>query len=469
MSRKSRETLFICQFTDKILKVVKCVSVSGQRKLFVACEALEADQKGIAEALKRVLLKLGYNNDQVIISLPRIQSTCRYLRVPAQQPAEIEGIVSLQASHYLPYPADELITGYQIISTDTQGYSYINLIITHRDVVEKNLELFKELKAKDINIVLSSYGLSRVYNYLNPKEAHPVMIIDIDSEWVELAIVLGEKVLFSRSFRLSEREDWDTLFINEIKKTKDAYLKDVSKESPGKIIVTGVESIVLRCVQLLKEKASVNVEILDFANSIQFSKNLLEVIRNSDKSFASLIGLGLLGKIEALNLIPAQIKEQARRANQRKESLKLILSIVGIILILAAAVFKNVDNKTNYLQQLAAKLDKIETQAKPLEDIENRISLIERQSQELSLSLEVLRELHQVVPIEISLNNFIYQEDGQVTLRGQSPKMQLIFAFVSKLEQSPVFKNFEIKVKYATEKKITMGKVVNFEIGCFKK
>ncbi|MBU0709633.1 MAG: pilus assembly protein PilM [Candidatus Omnitrophica bacterium] len=469
MSRKSRKTLFICQFTDKILKVVKCVSVSGQRKLFVACEALEADQKGIAEALRRVLLKLGYNNDQIIISLPRIQSTCRYLRVPAQQPAEIEGIVSLQASHYLPYPAGELVTGYQLISTDTQGYSYINLVITHKDVVERNLDLFKGFKERNISIILSSYGLSRLYNLLHPKEARPVMIMDIDQEWVELAIVLGEKVLFSRSFRLSDREDWGILFINEIKKTQDAYLKDVSKEPPVKIVITGVQSTALRCVELLKEKVRVDVEILDLRNKIKFSNSLLDRISKSDNSFVSLIGLGLLGKPESLNLIPLEIKEQARKTGQRKESMKLILSILGIIFVLSLAVFKNLDNKSGYLRQLVTELDKIESQAKPLEDMENRLNLIERQSQEPSLSLEVLHELYRVLPNMISLNNFIYEEDKQVTLRGQSPQMNSIFDFISRLEQSLVFSNFEVKVKYATQKKASMEEFVNFEIVCLKK
>ncbi|MFH1355018.1 MAG: PilN domain-containing protein [Candidatus Omnitrophota bacterium] len=469
MGHKFKKSLFICQLTDKILKVIKCESLNGQKVSLNALEVSGVGPEGFRDSLKKIFLKLGYDNEGVLISLPRIQSTCRYLKIPAQKPAEIEGIVNLQAAHYLPYPAGELITGYQLISTDTQGYSYINLVIAHKDVVEKNLDLFKGFKERNISIVLSSYGLSGLYHYLYPKEVRPVMIMDIDQEWVEIAIASGKKLLFSRSFRLSDREDWGILFINEIKKTQDAYLKDVSKESPVKIVVSGVQSTALRCVELLKEKVRVDVEILELRNKIKFSNGLSDRISKSDNSFVSLIGLGILGKSESLNLLPLEIKAQARKIGQRKESLKLSVSILGIIFVLSLAVFKNLDNKSGYLRQLVIELDKIESQAKPLEDIENRINLIEKQTKEPSLSLEVLHELYKVLPNMISLNNFIYQEDKQVTLRGQSPQMNSIFDFISRLEQSSIFSNFEVKIKYATQKKTSIGEFVNFEIVCLKK
>lgn len=470
---KAKKAIFICQITENSLKVIKCL-LNNSKGEFVGLEneaiLSDIDSKNLTERLLQAFRKLEYNNNPVIISLPRSRVTCRYLKVPTEIPNEIEKIVSLQASRYLPYPINELITGYQIISSDKEGFSNVNLIIVHKDAIDYHIKMLQSLNIKNPKIILSSYGLCNLYNYIRPEDTKQVMIIDVDSQQAELAITSNQKLLFSRYFRFNRAEPgWKDLFIEEINKTRDAYSKEVSQDAPAKIILMGAGRILEELAPILNQRVNLPVEILSYDTKINLSENLLNSVLNSDASFASIIGLGLKDAEEALNLMPQDIKKEVKKVYLRKERLRLILSISFIALVLGLGIAKDLDNKAQYLDKLKIEINKIIKEAKLLEEIEKRFQFLESRSQKKPKSLEILYELHQVVSAGVSLINFSYEEDKQVVLRGQTSELNYVSNFVSGLQESPSFKSFNIKIKYATRKNTQTGELIDFEIVCSKK
>lgn len=474
MKAKEKKRIFICQITENSLRVVKCLFNHGAKRRFVGLEVEElpsdTDDRRLARRLNAVLDKLGYRDDSVIITLARSQATCRYFKVPTQAQDEIERIISLQAPRYLPYPAAELVTGYQTILSDKEGYSHINLVIVHNDIIEHILRIFQEVHIQNVRIILSSFGLCDFYYYIEPKEPGAVMLIDIDSHQVELAIVFRKKVLFSRWFKVDQlNPNWENLFIDEVNKTQDAYFKEVSQNAPAKIILTGRESKLRELAEPLRKQLTLPVEAFSCTKGINISENLREKILNYDYSFTSLIGLGLGKTEDSLNLLPQNIKAQVRKISRRDAYINLILYIIGIILLLGLGIARNLNSKAFYLEQLKSELDKITKEARPLEDIEKRFRLLQSRSEEGPSSLDLLYELYKSMPSRISLNSFSYEEGNQVVLHCQTAELNSVFEFVSKLENSQVFKNFNIKVRYATKKKTQAGEIVDVEIVCLKK
>ncbi len=467
-----KNLLFICQIAENALKVAKCLLANGNKYEFVALEEeavpSDIDYKAIAEKINQVFKKLDYSRNPVIVSLPRNQATCRYVKVPTQSLAEIEKIVSLQAPRYLPYPADELITGYQVISRDKDGYSNINLVIAHKSAIERYIKIFGELKATKLKIVLSSYGLANFYQHAHPDETGTAMIVDIDPRQIEVAVTSQKKMVFSRSFKFSgPGSGWEKLFTDEINKTRDAYLKETGGRAPDKIIVTGIASF-KDFVQVLNRDTGIAAEALSY-DGIGLSDNLLNKVSACGSSFASIIGLGLKNTEESLNLLPPGIKEGVKKTGRQKEALRIASFIAGIILVLALATLKNLDNKQLYLKQLKIEIDKISAEARPLEEIEKRIEFIGQRSRKGISGLDILYELQKSMPGEVSLINLTYEQDKHLILRGQTLELSRVFEFVSQLEKSAVFKNFNIKVRYATKKRIQAGEVIDFEIVCVKR
>lgn len=474
MKIKNGSVIFVCQVAEGLLKAAKCVAGPYSKREFAGLEVekipFNMDELGLTEKIKQLFKKLGYNNNPIIISLPRHQATCRYLKIPSINPQEIERISCLQAARYFPYPAVELVTGYQVVHTDKEGYSHINLLIAHKDVIERCIRLFKGFNAQKQAIVLSSYGVCNLYNYIKPSiEPRPVIIVDIDSQLVELVIVADKKVLFSRSFGLSRSQaNWGNVLIDEIKKTCNAYLKEVSSEPVSKIIIFNTAGAAKDFAEVIAKKASLPVEVLSCADKIKVSNQLLTGILNSENSFASLFGLGLEAIEDSLNLLPQDIKSKARNNSLKKKRFKVILLVLGVILISILGIAKSLDNKTKYLALLKAELHRIAKEAKPIEEMDKVLRLIDT-SGRLTLSvLDIFYELHKIIPGQVYLTNLNYEEDNQLILHGQSPVLEPVFVLVSGLEKSPEFKKFNIRVKYASQKKTQSNEVIDFEIICLK-
>lgn len=473
MKIKSESVIFICQVAEGILKASRCAGSQYSKREFTGLEVekipFDIEEKGLAEKIKQLFKKMGYINNPIVVSLPRHQATCRYLKVPSLIPQEIERILCLQAARYFPYPSVELVTGYEVIHTDKEGYSYINLLIAHKDIIERCIRLFKELKPGKLAIVLSSYGLCNLYNYLRPQiDPHPAIIVDIDSPLVELVIVFDKKVLFSRSFGLSlAQANWENILVDEINKTCNAYLKEVpSSESPGRIVILNAGKALEGLTAAIAKKTFFSVEILSYADKIKFSNRLPAGILSSPNSFAGILGLGLRGMADSLNLLPQEIKQELKNNSLKKERFKVILLISGIVLISALGMAKTLDNKISYLTLLKAELNRIAKEAKPVEDMDKTLRFMEGRGRQTLSVLDILYELHKVIPEQVYLTNFSYEENNQVILHGQVPELDAVFVFVSQLEKSPEFKNFDIRVKYASQKRAQSNEVIDFEIIC---
>jgi Tfp pilus assembly PilM family ATPase/Tfp pilus assembly protein PilN len=468
-----QNTVFIFQVTESSLKVIKCSSGNNSKRQFLglASELIpsDIDDTKLTERLIQVFKSLGYAHNPIIVSLARNKATCRYLKVPTHDPKEIDKIVTLQAPRYLPYPANELITGYQILSTDKEGYCDINLIIAHKDVIERYVKIFGELKTGKYSIILSSYGLTNFYNHIIPEKHEIAMVIDVDAQQAELIIICEGKVLFSRYFKADRSmAGWENLFTGEINKSRDAYLKEVSKDAPGKIFIAGSRNTCQGLSQILNIQTGLPVEILSH-EKIALPNNMLEKLSNTDNSFVSLVGLGLGDTEESLNLLPLDIKEGIRRLLRRKRYLQVISYISAIILIFGLGMAKNLDNKTIYLRRLKAELNKISKDAKPLEEIERRFRLLEGRAKKTTTGMDVLYEVHRTIPEGVVLVSLNYEEGNQVVLHGYTSELKSVFEFVSLLEKSPVFKKFNIKVRYASKKRTQSGEILDFEIVCSKK
>jgi len=67
--------------------------------------------------------------DSVTVIVSREKAMVRYMRLPAQDTSEIEKMVSFEITKQTPYSQDEITSDYEILSSDTEGYSEVMLVI----------------------------------------------------------------------------------------------------------------------------------------------------------------------------------------------------------------------------------------------------------------------------------------------------------------------------------------------------
>lgn len=470
MKDNEKRTVFIYQASEYSLKLVKFSSRGECLGVEVEPLASTLDSKQAIDKAVLLFNRLKYNKEPVIFSLPRSSVTCRYLKVPAGDDAQIEKIVTLQAGRYLPYPAGEVICGYQVISTDIKGYSQICIVVAHKQVIEDYMPLFGALKCRSFSVIVSSFGLYNVYRSIGNLQDEPVMLMDIDSRQIELAIVFKTGMLFSRAFKLDRAvfSNWEDIFIQEINMTIDAYLKESSRESISKVIVLAQDGIGNEFLAALHRRTRFNAEGLSYTKNIKCSAEASNRLLSSEYSFASLLGLGLMRLPESLNLIPDTVKGVNRNALLRRQYFHVALLIAAIFLFVCAALFRNLDSKAAYLYGLKSELNSISKEGAALDNLAQRMKVTHKRLSNVSC-VEILSGLCQVIPGKIALTNFTYNQDKELVLAGQTQELNSVFGLVSKMEESGVFKKFNIKVRYATQRRLRETEVVDFEIICLQK
>ncbi len=475
MKTKRKKIIFIFQLADGFLKAIKCLLFNDLEIEFAGLETepfdSDASDKELSMKATAILKKLKYRNERLVISLPRNLSACRYLKIPSHIPGEIEKIINLQAGRYLPYPASDLVTGYEIIQIDKEGYAHINLVIAHRDAIKKVLDLLSGLKSSKISICLSSYGVVNLYNHLIPKgDLNPVMVIDVDAYQAELVVISGGKLLFSRSFKLAHNSpNLRNLFLDEVNKSRNLYQREVMQEPAKKIYLIGSGENIHEYAAILKQQTSLTPEVLFYDKRISYSTDVSGKILETQSSLTSLIGLALEEMRPELNLLPSELKDKIKAATRKKEHLRLAVLIIAAILIGSLGVAKNFANKAEYLARLKTELNKVVKEAEPLERIDRRFKFMEGRLQRGASVLDVLYELNKVTPEGVSLDTFSYQDDNLIVLRGHAPELNLVFTFTAGLEEAAGFKDFSPKVRFATQKRTQAGEIIDFEIACFKK
>jgi len=144
-------------------------------------------------------------------------------------------------------------------------------------------------------------------------------------------VVAKDKLLFSRYLKVdSAEENWKDTFLDEINKTHDAYLKEVGRELPNKIILTGAEKVVRDLAPVLNLQAGLPVEVLSYQEKIALPDNILRIVANTDYSFVSVMGVALEEIEDSLDLTPQETKNEVKVDSARKERHKLAMSFVVI-------------------------------------------------------------------------------------------------------------------------------------------
>lgn len=466
-------TIFIFQISDKYLKVLKCVASNPLKRKFSEVFLIplvnSKDSLDFSKTVITQLKKCGFNNNPVILSLPRSLATSRYLKVPTQSPEEIEKILSLQAARFLPYPSNELITSYQIIQVDSQGFTHVNLDIIHKNSIESYLKILSEIKSVDYKIVVSTYGLANIYSYLRKDDYHPVMVVDVDADNVEVAIVMSGKLLYSRVFKLHrEIGGWQAVLKEDLLKTRDAYVKEIGLQAPQKIVFIGADSMV-NLANTAKDDNSIAVEYVTFVGGLKLGNQILKNINATSSSFVSLFGLGVKDIEKSFNLLPEEIKSKNKTTSEYKEYYQVLILFLVLAGVGFLAVQKNYSNRNSYLQEIKSELGTIYDQAKTLDNIQKRLHTIQKQAKNKTFLMEIIYELHKIIPEDIYLVNIAYESNKQCMLHGQTKEIGSLLGLTSKMHESQTFKKFNTKIRFATKKKVPSGDVVDFEIVCTKR
>lgn len=464
--------IYICEAAPgHVFKLMQCLRDAKNRLEITQAHVREPGSKDSPQDITRDVIEVfqaaGYRREPVILGLASSYAASRFLKIPTQDPAEIPKIISLQASAYLPYAAGELVTGYQVVSAGEDGYADIHIVMVPRSVLDPYLEAFKKLKPASLHIHLSAYGIAHCFEALRPEQKECVMVMDRDTDRVEMAVLENHKVLVNHFAQLSEiRESAERFFIDELGKIQKLIREEVgASRAVKKIYIFSTELPAAPSWPGGIDGAGQSVETLS-ARDLPFHCKDRDALERLGRSFIPLMGFGLKNTDETLNLVP----EETRHGIQKKRMVRAMawraVAFAAVFMVFGLATIRNMDDKMMRLEQIRSELTALESEGHVLTALEKRLRWQEKRIRGKGLIADLLYEIHHLAPASLFLSRLEVEEEKETVIAGQAQDLNAVLNFVAQLEKSAVFKNHAIKIRYATRRATPAGDVTDFEIAC---
>jgi len=357
--------------------------------------------------------------DEVIVGLPLGCFVLRFLEFPDLNEAEINGLLSYELDRYLPFPPEKALYGFQKM-TRHQGKAQVLVVAARREEVEGYLAQVERLGLQPTGVTLSSIGALNAFLFDRRNGRRGVhSLISLNGKEADVSVIKDGVLLSSRSLSL-DNGSFESVFAELNRITA------VCSEAPGKVFVSG--------------------ETGDFSTRLQQALGIQaeEWSPRWPGADASAFGLALGGLAKfplRIDLLPPE-----RRKKKREQAVSVLFGLLGLIAVLGGSLAINsAVQERSTLNWLDQRLAKVRTESatvtalrRETARLEDRLrlfnSLLEKQEQPLL----VLKELTQLFPPSVSLNDFSLQDDkAKVSGSTSSSASELI----SVLERSPIFEN----------------------------
>lgn len=416
-----------------------------------------------AAEIKTIFASLGISQHQVSLSIPRHLVTVRFLKLPSTDEEEIRKMARIESLKHVPYGDEDIVSGYRIIEKLPDGYSRVLIAVTQAETVRKELDTLERAGLLVEHVSLGSETL--LLWYLSARDAEEdavVLIVSIDAGHIDIDIVAGDKLVFTRGVLYpAARPVSVEKVIDQVNLSMAAYRKE-SGNPIARIAITGMPASTNALKTILAATIKIPVEIIDQLKNV--SKSESAYLEMEEASFTELLGLELRRDAVSINLLPPAVQE-GHRLDLMKKSMVSVL-IVSVLIIAAAfgTFLKKMHDKRVYISYINAELAKITPQVKKAKKMVKEMDIITSKITERPLAIDLVSEVFKITPQGITLTMMEYESAKAVTLRGTAPSLGDTFKFVGMLEKSPYFVN--VKVKYANKRAGQGVSLTDFEITC---
>ena len=468
----------VVEIGDDWLKMV-CFEGSGRGRKVLGYGAVpirDLAEIEVSQKIDAFIRDHSWRPQSVVVSHPAHNLTSRILHLPSKDPIEISDMVDLQAVKQTPYSREEITTGFYIIDTDATGYSEVLVVISHRETVSRYFRTVEIAGLLSQRITLSLEGTQNWLELVEAKEktqeSSITLLLDVDHANSDMLVLKDQKLIFSRSLGLGVKNitPWipsvEEGFLAELQRTLEAdELKD---QKIDKMILTGAGGEAVKNLgDALSRQLNIPCEVTPALSETIEKKMDSQVVRPeegaSEVSFASVLGLALSPKTMDINLIPAEIVIR-KTLEERARDLAVMGTLLLALVSLASLVcFSKIQQRTNYLDELKKDYASIKGDAQEIDRLVSKMKLAKDQIVSSGGFLDVMRDVSEVMPPNITLSGFQYDgKERSVTLRGLSREMSSVFKFLSTLEAVPHLEF--VKTRNVTKRTIEDREFAEFEI-----
>lgn len=406
-------------------------------------ETLSRSRENNVARLKTSLRELNIYDDLIVIALPRAMAQVRYLTLPASDPEEIKRMVQYDLYNLFPFQPEEVIFDVSIIHTRDDGYSKVMVIAVRREIVEREIALFKETGVIPTALTISTMALCAQL-YSQKREAKPFLLVYIEDGMIDLIAVCDKECVFNRGISFNE-DDTNQEVLKDVQSTLTAL--DVRGIDIGTIVLGGKGAALEETAKLLGESCGRKAEI---DNTLSVSGGLTRLTENHTLQ---------------TNLLPYIYREKITKGKRKKAVLYFAMLVLINVSLAANLVSLKIKQKQAYLRYLKTEIQKVEQPASFIQQKMLKLRVLNRYFTSGRGVLNIIAELYRLTPEGIVFTSLDMSKEagtGTFIIIGQGPAREDVLRYAELLKSSPMCKSANVKI--LTERESASGTVVDFEI-----
>jgi Tfp pilus assembly PilM family ATPase len=469
-SIRAKQNVVALEIGEDWLKIV--ISEGGKLRGAAVEPVSGQSELEISQKLAAFLQAKAFKPTRVLISHPTHNLTTRILALPSTDAKEIKDIVELQAVKQTPYNRDEITTGFYVIETDATGYSRVLVAISHREVV---LRYFRIVELAGLNPDMATMALegSRFwYPIARPavkSNQEITLLLDVDWTTTDFLIFKGEKLVFNRSVGIGAKNFKEqgamieSEWVREIQRSIESGDPEIKGEKITAVAVTGIGNPLKDLCALLVRELNLPCEVIPVFEGLPSQGLELSEAQRDSASMLSLAGLALHPFQAVIDLTPPEIQVRHTLQERAKDLALLGTLLLGLVMMLSLVGFEKVYKRMSYLESLKKEYKKVSVEAEGVERIVAKMKLAKDQSSGGNGVLDVLKDISEVLPKNITMTSFEYNGDAKtILIRGISEEMSAVFQVLSIFESTPSLEL--VKTRNVAKRKVEEKEVAEFEI-----
>jgi len=163
-------------------------------------DELGADEKAVVqgESLRQLISENKISADIVVSCVSGMQVSTRVITLPFDK-KKLEKVLPFELESYLPFPLDQLIIDYHVISSSRKQTSVLACAVK-KDVIANHIKVLKTSGLDPKFIDIDSFNLLNLYHTLNAAPEDTVAIADIGHSKTTLSVITKGNLEFTRAF-----------------------------------------------------------------------------------------------------------------------------------------------------------------------------------------------------------------------------------------------------------------------------
>jgi type IV pilus assembly protein PilM len=410
----------------------------------------------ITATIKELLQEHQIKPGPVLLSVSGQSVFSRFVKLPPVDKEKVYQIILYEAQQNVPFPIDEVVWDYQLLSGTTEGEVDVMLAAIKAEIIEELTDAVESTGLVSDLVDVAPMTLYNCVRYNYDELQGCILVVDIGARSTDLIFMEAGRVFirsvpvagnaitqqimreFELNFADAEEMKQAHAFVSfgpayeapksevadkvsksvrtvmtrmhaEINRSINFYRSQQSGSAPSIILLTGGTSVIPHTDTFFKEKLHVEVDYLNPFLNVAVSETISsDDIGRYAHELGEVVGLGLRRVLTCpieINLMPPKVVEE--KAFRKKVPL-LLTAMAGLVLIAGVwcAYFLKLSKLTgeelDKVSQRVGELEQVEAQLRPIEaetaEIEKKIETLMGRVGERSRWLELLGDIHACLP-----------------------------------------------------------------------